>query len=593
MLRCLVRSLPVVLLAAAPADSERIITGSIVGRANEQRVVETRLVAPAAAVRPGQAVALALQVEMKAGWHVNSARPTLDYLIPTRIEFIDPGPFAVEDIWYPEGRLVALKFATEKLSVYDGMTTIRPTLRPPGDAAAGEATVRARVTYQACSDRTCLAPETVEFAVPFRIEGEAVAAGGAVAAPAADAPRKGGGDLQAALSERGLLFSLGLVFLWGLGLNLTPCVYPMIPVTIGFFANQSAGGWGRRIALPAIYVLGLALTYSSLGVAAGLSGGLFGATLQSPWMIGFLVSLFVAMALWMFGLYELRLPAALTRLGGGRVGAVGALLMGLTMGIVAAPCIGPFIVALLVFVSASGDPGLGFLMFFVMALGLGAPFLVLGAFSGALTALPRSGVWLIYAKKVMGIAMLAVALYFLQPFLTERQIGVAALVFALASGLYLGWLEPSRMASRWFPAIRAAVAAVIVVLGAWLSYPLLAGHQEAGWRDYSAAGLADARAAGRPAVIDFFAQWCLPCKELERNTFSDRRVIEGLKRFDLFRADLTSFESEPVRLLRDEFEVIGVPTIVFIDPRGAEVSDLRLHGFEPPEDFLDRLGSVE
>lgn len=590
----------------ATGARERIVKGTIVGRANKQKVVEAKVVAPVAPVRPGQAVALSVQVEMKPGWHVNSAQPTLEYLIATVVEFPDTGAFVVEDIWYPQGHMVDLAFAEEQLSVYEGLTTIRPTLRPARETKAGDMPVRARITYQACSDRACLAPETVEFAIPFRIEGEPVAAGAAIAPQAAGGGRSDGGavveasgrsgeraDLLTELSEKGLLFVLGLVFLWGLGLNLTPCVYPMIPVTIGFFGNQATGGWGRRIALPAIYVLGMALTYSTLGVVAGLSGGLFGATLQSPWMIGFLVTLFVGMALWMFGVYELRMPGALTRLGGGRVGALGALLMGLTMGIVAAPCIGPFIVALLVFVSASGDPVLGFLLFFVMAIGLGVPFLVLGTFSGALTALPRSGVWMIYAKKVMGIAMLAVALYFLQPFLTDRQIGLTALIFALGSGIYLGWLEKSRMASRWFPAVRVAVAVGIVTFGAWLSLPLLAEHAEAKWQDYSVAGLQAARDQGRPIIIDFFADWCLPCKELDRNTFSDGEVIRDLGRFELFKADLTSFESEPVRQVRDEFDVIGVPTIIFIDSGGTEITDLRLYGFEPPGDFLERVRRVD
>jgi thiol:disulfide interchange protein DsbD len=590
----------------AAGANERIVKGTIVGRANKQKVVEARVVAPVAPVRPGQVVALSVQVEMKPGWHVNSAQPTLEYLIATLVEFPDTGAFVVEDIWYPQGHMVDLAFAEEQLSVYEGLTTIRPTLRPAREANAGDAQVRARITYQACSDRACLAPETVEFAIPLRIEGDPVAAGAAIAPQAAEGGRSDGGaaaeargrsgeraDLLTALSEKGMLFVLGLVFLWGFGLNLTPCVYPMIPVTIGFFGNQATDGWGRRIALPAVYVLGMALTYSTLGVVAGLSGGLFGATLQSPWMIGFLVTLFVGMALWMFGVYELRMPGALTRLGGGRAGVVGALLMGLTMGIVAAPCIGPFIVALLVFVSASGDPVLGFMLFFVMAIGLGVPFLVLGTFSGALTALPRSGVWMIYAKKVMGIAMLAVALYFLQPFLTDRQIGLTALIFALGSGIYLGWLEKSRMASRWFPAVRVVVAVGVVTFGAWLSLPLLAEHAEAEWQDYSAAGLHAARDQGRPIIIDFFAEWCLPCKELDRNTFSDGEVIRSLERFDLFKADLTSFESEPVRQVRDEFDVIGVPTIIFIDSGGTEMTDLRLYGFEPPGDFLDRVRSVD
>src|SRR5688572_20708600 len=148
-----------------------------------------------------------------------------------------------------------------------------------------------------------------------------------------------------------------------------------------------------------------------------------GPPLQHPWIVGGLVVLFVVMALSMFGLFELRLPSSFTRLGGGRRGALGALVMGLTMGLVAAPCIGPFVVGLIAFVGASGDPFFGFWLFFVLAIGMGLPNLVLGIFSGALAGLPRSGAWLIYAKKVMGVALLAVAIYFAQPFLGDRAIG--------------------------------------------------------------------------------------------------------------------------------------------------------------------------
>ncbi|MFQ5877733.1 MAG: protein-disulfide reductase DsbD family protein, partial [Acidobacteriota bacterium] len=594
---------------AAPTRPDGALEGTVVGRANVQRVVKAWLAVPTEAVRPNQGVTLSLTLDIAEGWHVNSAKPTLEYLIPTSLAFPDPRGAVVDDIYYPEGHLVRLKFADERLSVYEGRTVIRATVRPLGGGGALERPVIARVTYQACSDRTCLPPETQEFRAALRVEGEPVArrpavagsgstpaaerAGGSGAAAADRGPVDGSTEQVAALlRESGLLTLLVVVFGWGLALNLTPCVYPMIPVTIGFFANQAARGWGRRVGLPALYVLGMALTYSVLGLVAGLTGGLFGATLQSPWVMGTLVVLFVMMALSMFGLFEFRVPTFLARLGGGRRGHAGALLMGATVGLVAAPCIGPFVVALLAFVGASGQPLLGFWRFFVLAVGLGLPSLVLGVFSGTVASLPRSGVWLIYAKKVMGVAMLAVAIYFLQPFLSDRQIGWIAVAFAVGAALYLALLERSHVAGRVYLGVRLAIGAAIAVAGVWLALPLVSARPEADWRPYSSEALAQARAEGRPVIIDFFAEWCLPCKELDRYTFSDPGVIEATGRFTLLKADLTSFESDPVREVRERFDVIGVPTIVFIDGRGVERTELRLYGHERPEQFLKRLERI-
>ncbi len=583
--------------------SDRVLEGAIVGRANVQRVVSSTLTHTARAVRPGQSVTLIIDIDILEGWHVNSSRPSLEYLIPTSVEFPEEAPARVVDVAYPEGKMVRLKFAGgERLSVYEGETVIRATIRPLPETPPGEATIPVRLTYQACSDTTCLPPETREFRVALSVEGSPVASGAgspptgidpaSATGPEARGTGLAGADLQMLRQERGLLILIAFVFVGGLALNLTPCVYPMIPVTIGFFTSQAAGGWGWRVGLPSLYVLGMAFTYSILGLAAGLTGGLFGSTLQSPWVMGALVALFVVMALSMFGLFEFRMPSALTRFGGGRRGPVGALLMGGTVGLVAAPCIGPFVVGLLAFVGASGQPVLGFWLFFVLAVGLGLPSLVLGVFSSTVANLPRSGQWLIYAKKVMGIALLAVAIYFLQPFLTDRQVGWIALVFALGAALYLALLERSRIASAWFLVTRVLVGAAILIAGLWLAMPLVSARSGPEWGPFSAEALETAREEGRPVIIDFFAEWCLPCKELDRHTFSDPRVIEATSRFALLKADLTSFSSEPIADLRDRFEVVGVPTIVFIDGSGRERVDLRLYGYESPEDMLARLAQV-
>jgi thiol:disulfide interchange protein DsbD len=305
-----------------------------------------------------------------------------------------------------------------------------------------------------------------------------------------------------------------------------------------------------------------------------------------------MVLLFVGMALWMFGVYELRLPGWMMQFGAGRSGALGAFVMGLTLGLVAAPCIGPFIVTLLAFVGASRSAFLGFLLFFVLALGMGLPFLVLGAFSGMLSGLPRSGVWLIYAKKVMGVGLLAVALYFLQPFLSDAVLGYAALAFAVAAGVYLAWLEPTRVKERWWIPARLLTGAVVVLAGFYLALPLVRAREDAPWQPYSETTFDDARAAGRPILIDFYAVWCAPCRELDRHTYSDARVLGELQRFALLKADLTNEESPLVQTLRERYDVYGVPTVVFIDRQGSDRKELRLTGFEPPEPFLERLRQV-
>lgn len=334
------------------------------------------------------------------------------------------------------------------------------------------------------------------------------------------------------------------IFLGGLALNLTPCVYPLIPVTLSYFTDAKHNDPLHRMMGAVLYLFGMAITYSVLGTLAAISGGFFGEALQSDWVRLGLASVFFLMALSEFGLF--RLPSSFGQVHV-KKGKFGAFLLGLTMGFVAAPCIGPFVVSLLSFVAAQADPFLGMRLFLVLSLGLGFPYLILGYFANGIQLLPRSGHWLVWVHRGFGVLLLALA-------------------FSYASPTVSGWMEDAGWVQKEEKVITD-------------------------FKNFSLKAFNEARGT-RPIVIDVAAEWCAPCKELEEKTFANSRVREAFQGFELLYLDVTDTNPPAIEDFVSEQEVVGVPTVLFYDANGERRDDIRLENFEPPEDFLKRLEKV-
>jgi thiol:disulfide interchange protein DsbD len=523
-------------------------------------------------------------------WHINSSKPLDEYAIPTTLT-LDAATAELVSAQFPPHEVKSFTFsAGAKVAVYQG------TIRIPFTAKLkpGVTSIKASLHYQACNDKVCLPPRNataeistnlVPAAAPIPNTGApasftplsaAPPAGTAAAAPAST------DRLASTFASSGMPLTLLVLFVLGMALNLTPCVFPMIPITVGFFAMQSDGRRGRRFALSALYVLGIVIMYSSLGVVASLSGKMFGAWLQHPSVqVGF-AALMVLLATSMFGAFDIGVPKFIANRAQGRAGFAGALTMGLLVGIVAAPCVGPVVVSLIGLVASIGKPSIGFVMFAALALGLGFPYLIM------LNALPRPGVWMVHVKKSMGFVLVAMAFYFLRPLIGDLwfQYGVAASL--LIGAIFLFFLSARSQGAR---ALRLSCAALLLVAGVAFAIPHAKG-KEVAWARYDAKLLADASAAKQPVVIDFYADWCLPCKELDAKTFSDPKVAAELGRFTRVKADLTRPEDPQTQALTKQYGIVGVPTIVFVDSNGQERKELRLTGYEDASKFLDRIAPV-
>jgi thiol:disulfide interchange protein DsbD len=551
-------------------------------------VFGVRLLADRAPLVAGEPARLAVELTVDRGWHVNSDQPGDEFSMPTTVEWRLPEGWSVDAVEYPAGRKLSFAFAEKPIEVWEEKVVIVAAVKVPA-AAAGRAELAVTLTAQACNDTQCLPPTPVKAALAVD-----VAPAGSASAPAnselfprrevaAKAPETAAGGPFAGTSLPLLILT---VFVAGLALNLTPCVYPLIPITVGFFSQQSAKRSGGTLGLALMYVLGMSVTYSALGVTAALTGALFGSAMQNPVVVAVIVAVMLALAASMFGLWELRVPGWAMRAAGGRRGGFGAFLMGLVVGFVAAPCIGPFVLGLLTYVGQKGSVLLGFVLFFTLSMGLGLPYLLLGTFTGALNKLPASGAWMVGIRKVFGVLLVALAVYFARAFLPGEAGAIAMAVVLIMGGLYLLVVDRTGHQQPVIDRVMRLVSLGLVIAGL-LYLPRGAGSATAHleWQPYDEARASAAIASGQPVIIDFYADWCAPCRELDELTFADPRVAELLAGYARFKVDQTrSTDVGDDAAMR--FEVMGMPTVIVLRD-GRE--QFRITGFEPPDRFLARL----
>jgi|KBSSwiStaDraftv2_1062776.scaffolds.fasta_scaffold23012_2 thiol:disulfide interchange protein DsbD len=571
-----------------------------------------------AKVEAGGVTRARIALAIASGWHVNANPPALDYMIPTEIEVTGSSGIVAGKPLYPAPKKAKLSFEDSELLVYDGATVIDVPLTAAATSPAGRRTLSGTLRFQACNDQLCLAPATVSFKLPVEVTAATASSPATTATPPAAAgpattsdstaaqaitpagpspstpPRQGsqsaviGKQLQAALASGGLVWFLAL-FVGGLFLNLTPCVFPMLGVTVSIFGARRQEPLPKVMGAATLYVLGIVVMYSTLGVIAALTGGLFGAALQSAWVGIGLGALLIALSLSMFGLYEMQPPAwLLARVGGAdTTSVVGLFFSGLMVGIIAAPCVGPFVVAVLALIAQRGQAMFGFQTMFALALGLGFPYLFLASFSNLLQRLPRSGDWMVWVKKVFGVILASVGLFYMLVAIAPDWAPWVLPASLVLGGLYLGFVDRSAAGRPRFRLFRYGVGALATLAGVLVV--ATAPRQSVAFEPYTAEVLAADLGRGHSAMIDFSADWCAPCHELERFTFTDSRVRAMARSFRAYRVDLTRYDSPESKALKQRYGITGVPTVLFIGPDGQEVVEARVEGFLSAEDFLERM----
>jgi thiol:disulfide interchange protein DsbD len=501
---------------------------------------------------------------------------------------------------FPHGKVKYDENFQKEVETYRNSVSIRI----PVEVSTSPGAFKLVSTAQGCADKgLCYPPmDTVvdmSASAVGKVVGPADASGNVIASSGSDMDR-----ITAALRSGKLLTVLSLFFLLGVGLSFTPCVLPMVPILSSIIVGEGAQAKrGRGLLLSAVYVLGMALVYTALGIAAGLIGEGLSAALQNPWVLSAFALLMVGLSLSMFDYYQLQVPAAwqskLTEAsgqGGGKL--AGVFVMGAISALIVGPCVAAPLAGALLYISQTRDVVLGGSALFAMALGMGVPLLIIGASAGAL--LPRAGGWMESVKRFFGVLMLATALWMVSPVIPAWAFVAGWAALGIAYGAYLLWSKPGHWAARAcglaFAALGVLQLVSVATGGRDPLAPLshLGGGKPAAHTDFvrvrSVAELdaALAQTGGKPALLDFYADWCVSCKEMEKFTFTDPRVREKFARMVLLQIDVTANNADDKAMLK-RFQLFGPPGIILFDGQGRELADKRVIGYQNADQFLQSL----
>jgi thiol:disulfide interchange protein DsbD len=414
--------------------------------------------------------------------------------------------------------------------------------------------------------------------------------------------------------SKGGIVALLLAFLGGLLTCLTPCVYPLIPVTISIFGAAAAKSRLRAFGLSCLYVAGIAVMFSSMGFVLAVTGKVFGQFMSNPWIIGFIAAVFSVFGISLLGAFDMQLPPSLQNklsgLSGKSRGRSKVFFMGLVAGIIAAPCTGPSLGAILTYVATTGSQWFGMAMLFSFSIGLGLPFLILGTFSSLVASRPKPGPWMDSIKSGLGIIMFVMALYFLRGALPGMDrlfhatpIYYALMLCSIALGIILGALHLSYHNASPLTAMRKTIGCILVTLGAFGMIGAMTSGNDANsgttgslqehdvWLHDVGRGLEWARELKMPVMVDFYADWCIACKELDKTTFGAPGVQKELSRFIRIKADFTK-DSPAAKQLAKEYSIRGLPVLEFYSSAGERLTDKRVIGFVNAQALADHLKSI-
>jgi thioredoxin:protein disulfide reductase len=546
------------------------------------------------------------------------------HLYKDKLKFkIEPGTVTTEPPQFPAGQIKEDPYFG-KQEVFRGRSSIRLPLKVPLD----QKDLTLLITYQGCSDNgLCYPPKTQKITLAFP-PGPAGPKITPPAAPQAKEPTEDATGIASLFGRSSYGWIILSFFGFGLLLSLTPCVFPMVPIIscIIMAQGQALSRW-RAFALSATYVMGMSLAYSAVGVIAGLSGRMFTAALQNPWVLGAFALIFVALAFCMFGFFDLQVPPALqnrmtsvsNRLRAGTF--FGVFLMGLFSAVIVGPCVSAPLAGALVYISRTNNVWLGGSALFALSLGMGVPLLVVGTSAGVL--LPRAGQWMNGVKSFFGVVLLAAALWMLTPVFSPVLLLGLWGAFLVILSVYLQALDPLPPGSGGLAKFGKGIGIIALICGTALLIGALMGGQDplqplSGLRhpsgESSLPQAASPQASGLPfhkltdptrldaqikenrghrVLLFFSADWCVSCRELKEFTFKDPRVRERLlKDWKLLQADITETNDRTEALLK-QFGLFGPPAVLFFDEEGKEIPGTRVIGYEKADDFLKTLGKIQ